>query len=582
MLLSLLLSGIELVKSYPVLFQIGTIVAFLSYYYLIVPFVVSPLRSIPGPYIHRVSYIPWLNGQRKGTWIQTVYKLHQVYGNVVILSPTEISVNGDSKFITDIYVKNQPKSKFYENFRNHGFKDNIFASLENDRHLKYKKIIMGLYKKSAIFSPLNDTRVILIDTARDLVQAIYKSSISGIEPDYFNARSELNIHGQGSFDAKWFNKSGDTTNLGIDIYTLFGALAMDVVTRFELGKQNGTYLLQNPQQRKIIVYHRQVSSMGFWTTLAPRFWNYAASKDILLAADEILRFQLDLYKQAELNPEQGTTVETLKRNGIIGEYAYSFLTDNIFAGHETTAIQLTYLCYELSRPVNLYMQQQLNKELVAAFGTPESIKDVIDKLEIIDNLPYLNALFEENSRVHSSIPGCEPRTIDRPYIVELNNGKLIEIPLGTTISCLPYAIHRQENIFPDADRFIPERWLQFPEEDEIQYKSRIKLQQKYMMPFGKGIRMCLGMNLALIEMKLAIANLYWHYSSKIDPNWCEIKSYPPNQICSPLKMARPRGAPPPRLNSDEEKMQMYDAYTTRPLQDECWLKWYKQDYPLGV
>ena len=84
-----------------------------------------PLWKVPGPYIHRISYIPCYNAQRNGTWIARVHELHKKYGSVVLLSPNEVSVNGDPKFINDIYVKNFPKSKFYENFRNHGFKDNI-------------------------------------------------------------------------------------------------------------------------------------------------------------------------------------------------------------------------------------------------------------------------------------------------------------------------------------------------------------------------------------------------------------------------------------------------------------------------
>ncbi|EGW35814.1 cytochrome P450 [Spathaspora passalidarum NRRL Y-27907] len=596
MLMGLLQLVVETVQSHLVLFQISIVVVLAIYYYVLVPFILSPLRAIPGPYFHRVSYIPWLNGQRNGTWIQKVYDLHQQYGNILILSPTEISVNGHCKFITDIYTKNFPKSKFYENFRNHGFKDNIFASLENNRHLKYKKLIMALYKKSAIFSPLNNTRSILIDASRDLVQAVFKGSVEGSEPDLWNARAELNIHGKGKVDPNWFNKSGWSNNLAIDVYTLFGALAMDVVTRFELGKDSGTSLLQFTQSRKLIAYHCQVSSMGFWTTLAPKFWNWVASKEILKAADEILKFQLNLYKHAELNPDSNgknlTTLGTLKQNGITGEYAYSFLTDNIFAGHETTATQLTYLFYELSRPVNFPLQQQLRKELAETFGRPSSINDVIDDLETVDSLPYLNAVLDENSRVHTSIPGAEPRVVDRNYIVELSTGKLVEIPIGTTISCLPYAIHRQENVFPDSNRFIPERWLAYPEECEKDYQARIKLQKKYMMPFGKGIRMCLGMNLALIEMKLAIANLYWHYSTKIDPDWCAITKYNTNQASAEIKIGRAparggahhdhhhhhHGGNVP--NTDEDKMIMYDAYTSRPLYDECWLRWYRDDYSL--
>lgn len=498
--------------------QVTALVLIVTYFFVIRP-INSPLWRVPGPYLHRVTYFPCLNAQRKGEWISKVYDLHKKYGDVVLLSPNEISLNGDPKYLTDIYVKNLPKSKFYENFRNHGFQDNIFASLENDRHIKYKRMINNLYSKSSIFSKENHTRSVLFDTTKTLVDAVARESPS------------------------------------IDVFTLFGSLAMDVVSRFELGRDNGTDLLNHPQERHIIESHRKVSCMGFWTTLMPSFfWNLAATKATLQAVDDICNFQLGLYKIAESNLVSNgknlTTIQTLKKYGLEGNSAYSFLTDNLFAGHETTAVQLTYLCYELSRPANYKIQNRLRYELQEAFPSGQ-----IEDLEVVDNLPYLNALLSENGRIHTSIPGAEPRVVAKPYTI----GKLL-IPVGTVISCLPYAYHRNPSVFPNPNKFIPERWLVDNEED----KKRVKQQAKYMMPFGKGVRMCLGMNLALIEMKLAIASLYLNFSSSIDEDWCGkvLENDDPIGIGNSCTH-----------ETDQDKMKMYDAYTTRPMLDECYLKW---------
>ncbi|KAI3403503.2 hypothetical protein KGF56_003660 [Candida oxycetoniae] len=504
-------------------------ISILIYYFLIYP-ITSPLWKVPGPYLYRISYIPSLNHQRKHRWIERVYNLHQQYGPLVILSPNELSVNGSQQFIIDIYLKNFPKSKFYQNFTNHGSKDNLFATLTNEKHLHYKKMITRLYSKSAIMSRENNTREILVDTTRKLVNVVHQSSVSGELPDIYSVKPEFNPRAK-SHKQDWFNKSKKNQsgkNLGIEVYTLFGAFAMDVISRFELGINNGSDLLSNPVEREIIMKHRQVSSMGFWTSFMPQFWVLAATKLIKMAADDITKFQLSLYAIAEKNPypttkgKNRTTLETLKSNGLEKDYAYSFLTDNLFA-------------------------------------------DVIDDLEKIDQLQFLNSLLLENSRVHASIPGAEPRIVDKEdYCV---NG--IHIPLGTTISCLPFALHREPTVFPNAMAFVPQRWLPYPHESETTYKMRLKQQNKFMMPFGKGIRMCLGMNLAQLEIKLVIANLYWHYSSQLDPDWCHV-----TQDNTPIKLgSKWQGS----NRTDQEMMCMNDAYTTNPVNDECWLRWFEHD-----
>lgn len=549
-----------------------TLVALLLVYKLVVyPLYLSPLREVPGPYIHRITRLRALHLQRKARWISTVRALHKRYGNVVILSPTEISVDGDYKYINDIYVKNFPKSPFYENFRNHGGKDNMFASLENDRHLKYKKIVQSLYSKSAIFSPNNVTRKVIVNKVAQLADQVQRTSVTGERPDYINAASEWNEFGKGhGVGAGWFNKHNKKRNLGIDVYSLFGSLAMDVVLSFELGEHNGTDLLLHPEKRHIIVSHRLQASMGFWTTLMPRLWNWAASPEIKQASRAIEEWQLGIYRNAEENvpkfaPKQNpTTLEAFKKAGYFNEYAYSFLSDNIFAGHETTAIQLTYMTYELSRPCNQVFQQRLIAELQNTFGKWDGHL-VIDSLEVVDKLPYLDAVFQENSRVHSLIPGAEPRVTNVDYPVYVGSKKVV-VPVGTTISCQPYSMHRVALVFPDPEVWNPERWLPHDETPD-QYDKRIARQQKYMMPFGKGIRMCLGMNLALIEMKMAVANLYWRYNSRICADWCEV-----TDKASPIELGSHRVG---SNSTDYEKMVMVDTYTSRPYNDECWLEWYE-------
>lgn len=179
---------------------------------------------------------------------------------------------------------------------------------------------------------------------------------------------------------------------------------------------------------------------------------------------------------------------------------------------------MTYLCFQLSRDINKRRQERLRNEIRGIFGTG-TFPQIVDDIEAVDRLPYLDAVLKETMRVHSAIPGSEPRVTDRPYEVSIN-GKCVRIPLGTEISCQPYSMHRVELIFPQPDEWVPERWLQGENEKYEDYSARTQTMNKYVFAFGKGIRMCLGMNLAVTEMKLACANMYWRFQSSIDREWC--------------------------------------------------------------
>ncbi|CUM68633.1 uncharacterized protein PRCAT00006360001 [Priceomyces carsonii] len=531
---------VETYKHHPLFSSSALLGAILFYYLVAVPFFLSPLRKIPGPYWNRVSKWPSLNGQRTNEWIGKVNSLHHKYGDVVVLSPSEISVNGSPDMINDIYVKNFSKGCFYENFRNHGNRVNPFSELNNECHLKYKKILMTMYLKTAIFSTLNPTRKHLVKIAGKLVKRV---------------RTDMS--------ASKANNEG-----AVEVFSLFSCLAMDVILAFELGPSCGTDLIENLEEREIVKLYRVRDSVAFWTTFFPRIFRFIATNDVKNAFKKIESWHFSLYSKAEEKSES-PSIRALNGKGFFGKDAYSFITDNIFAGHRTTATQLTYFCYELSRPVNNVWHRRLKEELYGHFGVPKSEDSVIDDLEAIDKLIVLDALLQENLRVHSSIPGAEPRVVDRSYEVEIpdcDTMKRILVPKGTVISCLPFSMHRQESVFPSPGKFSPERWLKSQNESEEEFKSRVSGQQRFMMPFGKGIRLCLGKNLALIEIKIALANLYWHFSSMISDQWCYVESRKPSDILMGLKN---RG-----LNkTDEEKMVMVDSYTTHPLNGECWLSW---------
>ncbi|SPO02789.1 related to benzoate 4-monooxygenase cytochrome P450 [Cephalotrichum gorgonifer] len=173
------------------------------------------------------------------------------------------------------------------------------------------------------------------------------------------------------------------------------------------------------------------------------------------------------------------------------DYAAECL-DHMAAGIDTTGDALCFLMWELSRPGSFHFQEKLRAELRDRAGKP------------LDQLPFLEAVVSEGLRYFPAIPMSLPRYVP-------HGGKVIDgyvVPGGTVVSCQAYSVHRlNEDVFPDAERFDPERWLE-PEGDA----ERRRLQ----FAFASGGRGCVGKHLALAEMKTLLAEVYSRFSTTVD------------------------------------------------------------------
>lgn len=121
----------------------------------------------------------------------------------------------------------------------------------------------------------------------------------------------------------------------------------------------------------------------------------------------------------------------------------------------------------------------------------------------LQRLPYLTASITEGLRISSSVAGRLPRI--NPHAAMKYN--YFVIPAGVAVSMSIRDVNLNETIFPDADHFIPERWLGDSEKRQAL--------EKYMVAFGRGPRSCIGMNLALVELYLVIGNLFRDYNMKL-------------------------------------------------------------------
>ncbi|MFC6825023.1 cytochrome P450 [Halopelagius fulvigenes] len=158
------------------------------------------------------------------------------------------------------------------------------------------------------------------------------------------------------------------------------------------------------------------------------------------------------------------------------------------AGHETTAVSLTYTTYLLSQHPNV--ERRLVAELDEVLdGRPPTMADVPE-------LTYTEQVVKESMRLYPPVPrivreAVEPDTLGG-----------YEIPAGATIQMSQWVVHRDSRWYDDALSFEPERWT-----DELERS----LPRLAYFPFAAGPRRCIGDRFAMLEARLLLATIYQNY-----------------------------------------------------------------------
>lgn len=119
-------------------------------------------------------------------------------------------------------------------------------------------------------------------------------------------------------------------------------------------------------------------------------------------------------------------------------------------------------------------------------------------------LPYFQACLKEAMRVRPAVGVNITRLIPQ-------GGAEIDgtwLPGGTSVAVNGWVLHKDRKIFgDDTDDYRPERWLK--DEDSA------KKMERYMFQFGGGSHLCIGRNLALLEMNKVLPRLLRDYDLEL-------------------------------------------------------------------
>ena len=311
-------------------------------------------------------------------------------------------------------------------------------------------------------------------------------------------------------------------DIDVDVHDMNNGFAMDFMSAYQFGLPTATkfstdaptrrHLLHKYHCRKDFQYYSQeVPTLKIWTRrlgfpLIPKYVDEANEEleDWGLRMCDAADAYLDdipspgaepvVYKQFKtmMQKEQDKSVQTASPEDIQHtrlEVASEML-DQLGAGHETSAIALTYLYYEMSRRPHL--QETLRDELMTltpAITWPPQAGHTFElpHPKSVDSLNLLNAIVMETLRLHAPIPGIEPRITPAGGCTLAGYD---HIPANVRVSAMPYALHRNAEVFLHPEEWKPERWLLPAESEEL------KEMMRWFWAFGSGGRMCIGSHLA--------------------------------------------------------------------------------------
>nr|XP_016945806.1 probable cytochrome P450 309a1 [Drosophila suzukii] len=235
----------------------------------------------------------------------------------------------------------------------------------------------------------------------------------------------------------------------------------------------------------VATFVRKLFGMRFFTKASEEFF---------------LRLTQDAVKLRQGGCTEGRTdylshlIQLQERGNTIHDSVGHALTVHL-DGYETSGAVLYHMLYSLSE--HREEQEKLRSEILDALASDGNIS-----YEKLNGLPYLDQCLNESLRLTTPI-GFFIRICTKPTQLDLDNEKTVDLEPGTTVMVPAFQYHHDDDIYPEASDFRPER---FENGAASGFNKR-----GCFLPFGDGPRICLGMRVGQLSVKTAIVHILSNY-----------------------------------------------------------------------
>nr|XP_036582167.1 cytochrome p450 [Colletotrichum truncatum]KAF6790827.1 cytochrome p450 [Colletotrichum truncatum] len=417
------------------------------------------LNRFPGPFFAKFSnlYVT-LKIWKEMHLHEDVRELHRIYGDIVRVGPTELSINTpdaiDAVFLeTDCY-----KGPWYNLLH-------PMVSMQMVRDKEAHSTRRKAWEYGFTSKALREYEPRVLKYTNQLLNGIEASA--GTK---FNASLWFNFY---SFDVM------GEFSLGHGFRMLEDGVAhfyMDGLHNETLAVGRFTHAMWAlPLYRKMSLWNAELRRFKSWISLQvqQRIQNKPESPDLFTGV-------LEDYESREKHSFQD----------MLNLYGDCILIT--VAGSDTVAAVLSCLFMELARHPNEY--RKLQHEIDEYFRDHENPEHAP-----LSKLRYLQACIDESLRLHPPVPSGVQR-MTPPEGLQVNDTWLP----GDTIVFVPsYTQYRDARFFDDPDAFIPERWIDRPE--------LVKNASVYV-PFSTGHDVCIGKQLGLLEVRFVVSAVVHRYN----------------------------------------------------------------------
>ncbi|KAI1355867.1 cytochrome P450 [Xylaria sp. FL0043] len=478
----------------------------------------SPLRSLPGPFLASCTRLWKIRSTMSENTQWEHVELHKKYGPVVRIGPNEVSFASPQVARNLLSAgKRFYKTDFYSVFPPPENPD-IFTEIREEVHTMKKKVANVPYSMAAMrqLSPfIDDTIEFLVSRMGGFCTtdpaAVSKEGFGFGGPGGKKPQPILNL-------GDWLHYFAFDVLGEVAFGRSFGFLAAG------LDKEGAIRTIDNSQKYNGII--GQIPELDVFLRRNP-ICKYIPALDpannlITRIAKEEMAKRRPFEVEREGKGAGGDGREDLMASLIKGHLKdpmkfhegdiFAVAHGAIFAGSDSTASTMqSFFWLTLTAPrVYASLKSEIDAAVTSGLIPPTGNIEWTQA----QNLPYFQACLKEAMRLRPAVGLNITRLAPGPDGVEIEGR---HYPAGTRLAVNGWVLHRDKAVFgDDAEFFRPERWI----EDE----ESARVMERYMFQFGGGAHVCIGRNLALLEINKVCPRLLRDFDFQLVNPTREIKA----------------------------------------------------------